>query len=170
MQLGAPGKFGKSSGKYLKIMAIRSRIKLTVTDFYCVSNVVWKPAIESQSDPEMIRNHCPLLVQLSRREPLPIGLLKAAVRPRGMPLNLGPGPFLRRRPHRLSPWRKRDLPGSWRTPDYMPRSSTPVYHPQLALHAASGAAIRSENAVGSALRFLSWLYHAAFRLPVYASQ
>jgi hypothetical protein len=94
----------------------------------------------------------------------------AAVRSRGTPLPLRPGPFLRRRPHRLSPWRKRDLPGSWRTPDDMPRSSTPVDHPQLALHAASDAAFRSENDVGSTIRFISWLYHAAYRLPVYASQ
>jgi hypothetical protein len=78
MQLGAPEKFGKFSSKYLRIMAIRSRIKLIFTDFSCVSNAVWVPAIESQPDPEMTRNHCPLLVQLTRREPLPSGLLKTA--------------------------------------------------------------------------------------------
>ena len=38
-----------------------------------------------------------------------------------------PGPFLQRRPSTASPgWRARGLPGSWGTPAYMPRSSTPA--------------------------------------------
>jgi hypothetical protein len=52
----------------------------------------------------------------------------------------------------------------------MPRSSTPADRLRLAFHSAFDAAFRSENHVGSAVSFLSRLYHAACMPPVYASQ
>ena len=52
-----------------------------------------------------------------------------------------PGPFLQRRPSTASPgWGARDLPGSWGTPAYMPRSSTPADPTTLAARGESSAA------------------------------
>jgi hypothetical protein len=52
----------------------------------------------------------------------------------------------------------------------MPRSATPADHLHHACDGADNVAFRSENHVGSALSFLSRLYHAAYQPPVYASQ
>ena len=64
----------------------------------------------------------------------------------------------------------RDLPGSWGTPC----THAPLFDPggPLAPHplVTSDAAFRSENHVGSTIRFISRLNHAAYLLPVYASQ
>lgn len=46
--------------------------------------------------------------------------------PPGWDISRWPGPLVTRRPRRSSRWRTRDLPGSWATPTYMLRSSTPA--------------------------------------------
>ena len=68
-----------------------------------------------------------------------------------------------------SRWRKRGLPGSWTTLAYMPRSQTPADR----LHLANSVQpmLPSANLTASAPhQSLSRLNHAAYRLPVYASQ
>ena len=66
-------------------------------------------------------------------------------------------------------WRRRDLPGSWTTLAYMPRSQTPA-DPQP--QAITGPAMWSsaDLTTSTPLRTLSRLYHAACTLSVYASQ
>ena len=68
--------------------------------------------------------------------------------------------LLPRRPHRLLGWRERDLPGSWVTLSYMPRSTTPADLSPLAKTTTKDAAFRSENSVGSAFSFISGLNRA----------
>ena len=66
-------------------------------------------------------------------------------------------------------WRRRDLPGSWGTLTYMPRSLTPAGPGRLARQ-RTGVAFRLLNGVCSRIVVLSRLSHAACTLPVYASQ
>ena len=68
-----------------------------------------------------------------------------------------------------SRWRRRDLPGSWTTLAYMPRSSTPA---DLRSQATTGPAMWSSvHLTTSTPRLpLSRLNHAACTLSVYASQ
>ena len=68
-----------------------------------------------------------------------------------------------------SRWRRRDIPGSWATLAYMPRSSTPADpRPQATTGPAmwSSANLTTSTPHGT----LSRLYHAACTLSVYASQ
>ena len=66
--------------------------------------------------------------------------------------------------------RSQDLPGSWENLMHMPRSQTPVSPSCLAGHGMS--VLPSELSTSSALTasLLSGLNHAAYALPVYASQ
>ena len=66
-------------------------------------------------------------------------------------------------------WRRRDLPGSWTTLAYLPRSQTPA---DRRTQATTGPAMSSSvQLTTSTPRWvLSRLYHAACTLSVYASQ
>jgi hypothetical protein len=74
-------------------------------------------------------------------------------------------------PYRVTPWRNRDLPGSWgilvcTCPALRPRRILQA----LAIDGPENAAFRCRHSVGSAISGLSRLHHAAYALPVYASQ
>ena len=66
-------------------------------------------------------------------------------------------------------WRRRDIPGSWTTLAYMPRSSTPA---DRRTQATTGPAMWSSANLTTSTPHgtLSRLYHAACTLSVYASQ
>ena len=68
-----------------------------------------------------------------------------------------------------SRWRRRDLPGSWTTLAYMPRSQTPA---DRRTQATSGPTMWSSvyATTSTPHRLLSGLHHAACTLSVYASQ